>query len=164
MNLLEVFRRHPHDIGAKLVIVGRGPLENHIVRYVAKHNLQTKVLFLGWVDKETLWSLYRDALALIVPSLNQDPAPTVIMEALSVGTPTIGSDRGGIPEIISKIDKGLIYHSEDLEDLGKILTSYKKENYPPQMVKEVCKKWFSVENYISMYLDVLGGVLANIEV
>lgn len=161
LNLLEAFRKYSNKISAKLVIVGRGPLENHIMRFIVRHNLQSKVILLGWVDKEMLWSLYRDALALVVPSLNQDPAPTVIMEALSVGTPVIGSDRGGIPEIISKLDKGLIFHSEDAESLGKILMNYKKEDYPPQKVKGVCEKWFSAESYISRYLDVLGSVMGN---
>ena len=164
LNLLEAFRRHSNEISAKLIIVGRGPLENRMMRFVARHNLQGKVFFLGWVDKEMLWSLYQDALALVVPSLNQDPAPTVIMEALSVGTPTIGSDRGGIPEIISKLDRGLICRSEDVESLGKILMNYKKENYPPQKVREVCEKWFSAERYISRYLNLLGSVMAGAKV
>lgn len=161
LNLLEAFRAYFDEIRAKLIIVGRGRLENQIKQFIARHNLQSKVIFLGWINKEMLWSLYRDALALVVPSINLDPAPTVIMEALSVGTPAIGSDRGGIPEMISKLDRGLIFHGGDVEGLGKILMRYKREEYPPQKVREVCEKWFSVERYISRYLDVLESVMGN---
>jgi glycosyltransferase involved in cell wall biosynthesis len=163
LDLLEAFRRYSNKISARLIIVGRGPLENHVMRFVVRHNLQGKVVLLGWIDKEMLWSMYRDALALVVPSLNQDPAPTVIMETLSVGTPAIGSDRGGIPEIISKLDKGLIFHGGDVDGLGRILMNYKKEDYPPQKVGEVCQRWFSAENYVSRYLEIIRSEMANDE-
>jgi len=154
-TLLEAFRKYSDQINANLLITGRGSLEALIQKFISKHGLQNKVICLGWVDKEKLWSLYQDALALVVPSINLDPAPTVIAEALSVGTPVIGSDQGGVPERVGKLDENLIFQSGDVENLGRILKSYKKEKYPAQKVKEVAKKWFSIESYISQYLKIL---------
>lgn len=155
LTLLESFRRYADNIDGNLLLVGKGPLENYIQKFIVKHNLENKVILLGWVDKEFLWSLYRDASALIVPSLNQDPAPTVVMEALSVGTPVIGSDQGGIPDMIRKLDEKLIFRSGDTKSLGRILTCFNPELYPSHRVKDVCMKNFSVDTYILRYLALI---------
>ncbi|MFJ8085265.1 glycosyltransferase [Streptomyces sp. NPDC096205] len=44
--------------------------------------------------------LYRSHRVLLVPSAVEDAFPRVIIEAALHGTPSIGTDRGGIPEAI----------------------------------------------------------------
>jgi glycosyltransferase involved in cell wall biosynthesis len=154
--LLETFRRHSNEIDAKLIITGRGGLEVQIKRFIEKNNLQDKVLFLGWVDRELLWSLYKDALAVIVPSIVPDPGPMVIVEALSVGTPVIGSEQAGyVRDVTSKVFSHLYFNGKKIESLASLLKNFRKEDYPPKKVKKICQRWFSVANYISRYLEIL---------
>ncbi|MCW4024559.1 MAG: glycosyltransferase [Candidatus Bathyarchaeota archaeon] len=161
LDLIEVFRKYSDQIDKKLVIVGNGSLKATIVNLIQKYSLQTKIILLGYVDKELLWSLYKDASALIVPSLNHDPCPTVVMEAFSVGTPVIGSDTGGIPEMVRKIDGNLVFHTGNNEALMKILSDYKKSRYPSERVKDVCQQYFSVDSYVSLYLKIVENSLSN---
>lgn len=49
----------------------------------------------------TLTALYRQARLLLVPSVIDDACPRVILEAGAHGVPALGSDRGGIPELIA---------------------------------------------------------------
>lgn len=152
LNLLEAFRRYRDKINATLIITGRGILENRIKEFIAENNIQDKVMFLGWVDKELLWSLYKDALALVVPSIALDPGPMVVAEALSVGTPTIASDRSGYGwDIMREIDKGLIFHSADVEGLAEILATFNSENYPQGSSKQYAKGGFPCK---AMFHDI----------
>ncbi len=153
-DLLEVFNKYS-EIKEKLIIVGRGPLQVAIDNFIREHSLQDKVILLGFVDKSLLWSLYKDASALIVPSLNHDPCPTVIMEAFSVGTPVIGSDTGGIPEMVKRIDEALVFPAGNLENLAKILVAYDKRKYSANKIISICQNYFSVEEYVKEYLAVL---------
>jgi glycosyltransferase involved in cell wall biosynthesis len=155
LDLLEVFKRYSDEINAKLIIVGKGGLEKQIKEFITKHNLQNKILFLGWVDTEMLWSLYKDALAIVMPSIWSENNPLVALEALSVGTPVIGSDQGGIPEIVEKVDKRLIFRAGDLEDIKRVLVEYDRRKYSVEKVKAVYEKWYSVDGYISGYFDIL---------
>jgi glycosyltransferase involved in cell wall biosynthesis len=159
LNLLEAFRRYRDKINAQLIITGRGRLENQIKKFIAKNNIQDKVMFLGWVDKELLWSLYKDALALVVPSIALDPGPMVVVDALSAGTPVIASDRSGYGwDIIRKIDKGLVFNNGDVEGLAEILATFNSEHYPPEELKRICERQFSLQSYVSRYLDILGDM------
>ena len=153
-KLMETFSKYADQTGASLIITGGGKPEeaNEII---TKYGLQEKVIFLGWVDREMLWSLYKGALALIVPSIGIDPAPTTVLEALSIGTPVIGSDQGGIPEMAGKLDEDLIFPSDDFDKLGEILIHFDKNRYPPDQVKQVCNKWFSIDSHITRYLDII---------
>jgi glycogen(starch) synthase len=64
------------------------------------------VEFCGFVDT----GAFLDSIdVLIVPSIWQDPYPTVILEAKAAGVPTIGSQRGGIPEAIGDEGCGWTY-------------------------------------------------------
>lgn len=56
--------------------------------------------------------LYRSHRVLLVPSVVEDAFPRVIIEAGLAGLPTIGSDRGGIPEAISA--GGIVLPHNDL--------------------------------------------------
>ncbi len=65
---------------------------------------------------------FRTIDVLIVPSLWDEPLPTVIIEALSAGVPVIGARRGGIPELIAPEENGLLYDPAELGALeGRIL-------------------------------------------
>lgn len=61
------------------------------------------ITFLGFV---TPADFFREIDVLVVPSIWDDPLPTVILEGQTAGKPAIGSTRGGIPEAIGSNDAG----------------------------------------------------------
>ncbi len=148
-NLLKIFREHGRQIDAKLIIAGKGSLKEKIVDYITRNKLEDKVVVLGWVSDEMLWSLYNDALALVVPSIWPENNPIVALEALSVGTPVTGTDAGGIGEIIEKIDKNLIFKENGLEKIGMVLRN--KDLYSKEKIKQVYARWYSLGGYLREY-------------
>jgi starch synthase len=70
--------------------------------------LPPNVRWLGYVSgREALVDLYRRASVFVLPSIF-DPYPNVLREAMGHGLPCVGSDSGGIPEIIVEGETGLL--------------------------------------------------------
>jgi glycosyltransferase involved in cell wall biosynthesis len=153
INLLEVFRKSYQKIGVKLLVVGSGSLTNRIKQFVRQYSLEKIIIFLGQVSTEELYSLYENAYALVVPSIWPENSPLVIMEALSMGTPAIVSNIGGLPEIMRLVDRSLIF--SNLEELEKILITFPKNLLHKERVKKLYEISFSPKVYIEQYLKAV---------
>ena len=112
-----------------------------------------KILLLGWANHDVLYRLLNDAEALVVPSICPENSPLIILEALSVGTPVIASKRGGMPEIIEKVNGKLVF--DDLEILRDIISSFSKEDFSSKMIKCVYGQYYSPEAYIREYFEII---------
>lgn len=78
------------------VLVGSGP-EEHRLRQEAPDNVQ----FVGWQHGKNLERYMREAGCIVVPSLWYENCPLVILEAIAAGKLVIGSNIGGIPELLT---------------------------------------------------------------
>jgi len=150
-TLLNVFSSG--NIPNKLVLVGTGNISDNITKFIKRKNLQNKIVYLGWVGNEELHRLYKSALATINPSEYPANFPLVALESISNGTPVIASSKGGLPEIVEKIDKELIYNST--QQLKQTLTSFDRRNYPPEMVKSIYEKYYAPKAHLESYFRVI---------
>ncbi len=103
---------------SELHIAGTGS-EEYYNQLVKKTSSRKDILWLGFVDSETF---FQNVDVLVVPSKWHEPMGRVVIEAYSYGIPVIGSNRGGIPELISK-KTGWIFDPDDTISLRGILTS-----------------------------------------
>lgn len=107
-------------IDALLVIVGKGPDEEKIKKQAEE--CKEKVLFMGPQDHSVLPIIYASSDIFIIPSITlsggvTEGAPTVITEAMASGLPVIGTNTGGIPELISDGENGMIIKEKNSEDI-----------------------------------------------
>ena len=72
----------------------------------------------GSVSEQKMPLLYNAADAFVTPSL-QDNLPNTIAEAMSCGTPCIGFNIGGIPEMIDHTKNGYVARYKDAADLAE---------------------------------------------
>lgn len=156
MNLLKLFKKLENRIEAKLVIVGRGSLQTCIQNFITRNSLRKSVFFLGFVDNDTLYSLYRGARALVIPSFSLENSPLVALEALSVGTPAIASNSGGLSEIVSKIDRRLIFSNQT--ELENLLIGNSEIQFSRERLKEIYERDFSPRAYVTQYLEVIQDI------
>ena len=82
----------------RIDIGGDGPLRDELESFSARHGLAKKVIFHGWIDQQKAKGMLEDARAVIVPSVWQEPAGLVTLEAAAAGRAVIASRAGGIPE------------------------------------------------------------------
>lgn len=112
-TLLEAFKTLPQ---CKLKIVGTGPKEEELKAFV-KDNDMKNVEFLGYKRGKELSDLVSNAYFAIVPSEWYENNPMTIIESYSVGTPVIGAQIGGIPEIVVEGKTGYQFKSGDSDEL-----------------------------------------------
>jgi glycosyltransferase involved in cell wall biosynthesis len=103
--------------GVRLRIAGTGPLEAELRAMTQAANIE----WLGFCSGEALWAQIRGARALVLPSEWYENAPMSILEAYASGTPVVGANIGGIPEMIDEAT-GWVFRSGDPEDLAGTLS------------------------------------------
>jgi glycosyltransferase involved in cell wall biosynthesis len=153
LNLLEVFKDLRNKLDAKLIIVGMGSLKYYIQDFIKKNSLSGSILLLGFVSREKLYSLYANTLALILPSVWAENAPLVALEALSVGSPVLASNKGGLPEILEKVNKELVF--DNMERLKEKLLNFSRNRFPQSRMRDVYERNFSPEAYIKKYIEIV---------
>lgn len=116
-TLLHTIKKDPELI---LKIAGTGPLLNEL-----KSNCPANVEFLGFVKGQELENLIRNASFVIVPSECYENNPMTIIESYTIGTPIIGSDLGGIPELIIPDQTGFKFTPKSIDSLYKVLQKAK---------------------------------------
>lgn len=82
-------------------------------------NVPLKTHFTGLLkDDYSMILAYNAADVLVTPSL-ADNFPNVLLESLSCGTPAVGFDVGGIPDLIVHKETGYLVRYQDAGDLGR---------------------------------------------
>lgn len=115
---LESFRLGaPPD--ARLVFLGRGPLDREVEQAAAKAGLTGRVELRGEVRPEELATWYRAADALLLTS-HREGRPNVVLEALASGTPVLATRAGGTGELLADLP-GALAPSRDPGDIGRAL-------------------------------------------
>lgn len=157
LDLINVYKEVCSEIDEQLLIVGAGSLSDEIKEFVNRNRLEDKIILLGRVDNNLLYRLLKDANALLMPSIWPENCPLIALEALSLGTPTIASNKGGLPEIVEKIDADLIYNSAG--ELYQTLLNFNKNNYSSSMIRQVYDKYYSAKAYLETYFKLINNLL-----
>lgn len=85
--------------GRQIVVAGpEGWLNSEVHRYINEHNLEDRVRFLGYVDRDDLRALYTGARAFVYPSFYEGFGFPVL-EAMACGCPVITSNTPALEEI-----------------------------------------------------------------
>jgi len=110
--LLEALKRYQSQHYHKVVLVTFGSISSLI-----NQDLQFPLVQLGQVgDESQLACIYSMADITVIPSL-EDNLPNIVLESMSCGTPVIGFNIGGIPDMIDHLVTGYLAHPKDIDDL-----------------------------------------------
>lgn len=125
-DVVQAFKQIANQIPAKLLLVGDGPEMSKVTKLVDELQLRQKVLFLG--KQENLEELYSLSDLMLLLS-EKESFGLVALEAMACGVPVIGTNVGGIPEVIVPNETGYICELGDIEDIAehsiKLLTDEK---------------------------------------
>lgn len=134
----------------KFVFAGTGQLESEIEKIPNAENV-------GFKSGEELKTLISQARASVYPSIWYENCPLSVMESISYGTPVIGADIGGIPELIENGKNGLLFKSGDAKDLASKISLIVNDNTVADKITNGCKdnKFMSVREYTAKYFELI---------
>lgn len=139
-TLIEVCKKLPE---VQFIFAGTGPLEEQIEGIPNIKNV-------GFQKGEALEKLIREARFSVYPSEWYENCPFSVMESQMYGTPVLGANIGGIPELIRVGETGELFESGNTEDLkSKIWNLFTNENLT-KLYCDNCKNisFDTVEQYV----------------
>lgn len=115
LDVVKAFAEISRVMPAKLLLIGDGPEVTNVCKLVDQLGLHNQVLLLGKQDNlEELYSI-SDLLLLLS---EKESFGLVALEAMACGIPCIGTDIGGIPEVIDNGVNGYICDLGDIEEIS----------------------------------------------
>jgi glycosyltransferase involved in cell wall biosynthesis len=121
-------------------IIGDGPERKLLERMIKSLQLDS-ICFLVGARKHQEIPLWMNASDMFVlPSLNEGN-PTVMFEAMACGKPFIGTRVGGIPDIISSEEYGLLCEPGSSEELADIIIQGLNRNWNMQTILKYSREF-----------------------
>ena len=116
MELMNVFNELSiRYSNVRLILVGKGDLEDEINAFIQSNALQDKVELTGYIgDKIKLSSIYKKSDIFVLPSY-MEGFPRVVYEAMLNSLPVVCTNVGGIPNFLTNGVHALIHHPGDLK-------------------------------------------------
>jgi glycosyltransferase involved in cell wall biosynthesis len=99
--------------------VGNSQQENRLQALITRLHQSDRVTFHGWLGENSKMKLLQQARALIFPSVWQEPAGLVTLEAAAAGRAMIASRVGGIPEYSDRLQNALLVPPNDVTKLAQ---------------------------------------------
>ncbi|WP_044749095.1 N-acetyl-alpha-D-glucosaminyl L-malate synthase BshA [Bacillus alveayuensis] len=115
-DVIKAFAYIQKHVPSKLLLVGDGPEMTVVSKLVKELDIENKVLFLG--KQENVVELYSISDLKLLTS-EKESFGLVLLEAMACRVPCIGTNIGGIPEVIEHEQTGYICELGDVQDMAE---------------------------------------------
>lgn len=146
--LLDVCRKLPQ---IPFVFAGKGPLSDLVGGIANVKNV-------GFLTGDDLTNLIGGARFSVCPSECHENCPFSVIESIMCGIPVLGSDRGGIPELIKDGRTGWLFPGGDRERLQEMIQTIWNSS-EPEIFRSACRKetFDTLEEYGRKILPLYRG-------
>jgi glycosyltransferase involved in cell wall biosynthesis len=119
--MVEAFAKiHAQRPGTRLVLAGKGEMQEQLQARVNELGLTSSVQILGRVDHEKVPALIRSFDVMVMPSVYESETFGVAaIEASASGVPVVASRVGGVPEAVIDGKTGLLVPPRDVDALAE---------------------------------------------
>jgi glycosyltransferase involved in cell wall biosynthesis len=117
-----------------------------------------RISFLPPVARETIIDLLKKYHLLAVPSQGLETGPLVILEAFAAGTPVLGSNLGGIAELVHHDVDGILVDPTSVEAWAaaiqrcttelSLLASLRRGIFPPRSMETVAEEMQGIYEHV----------------
>jgi glycosyltransferase involved in cell wall biosynthesis len=156
-TLLEACRKLP-DI--PFLFAGAGPLEDELAGLPNVTNL-------GFQTGDALRALISAAAFSVYPSVWYENCPLSVLESQALGTPVLGSDIGGIPELITPGKTGELFRSGHADDLAEKIALLFYAGRRREAMREHCLfrgSAVGIGHYYARLIAIYAGAITGLEI
>ena len=150
--------------GVVLKVAGSGPDEKRLIDK-AFELCGARVEFLGHINGTEKQRVISEALCTVVPSEWYENFPLSIVESMSLGTPVIASNIGGLPDMINHGINGMLFDAGNHIDLANCIrllheNSEIASKMADESINAAISKFGPEEHYhqlMAIYHDAVSG-------
>jgi len=144
---------------AKLIMIGGGELETDLKQSAQIAGLEKKIIWVGKKPHNEIPDWMNAADFLVLPSLSEGFG-LVLLEALACGTPVIASAVGGVPEILTAPELGIMVPPGDGEKLADAMLAAAGKSWDPKKLTAYAhaNTWSErAPRFLQVYQTALGN-------
>lgn len=133
-----------------LIVIGDGELLPEL-KEIYKNCSQIE--FKGQMQWEEFVPILQKARFMVLPAEWSENNPLTVIESQSLGTPVLGANIGGIPELIEEGVTGMTFRSADVEDLKDKILKMFEHDFDYQAIAKDAIERYSSEAYYHKLMD-----------
>lgn len=152
-----VCRRVPE---ARFVIVGDGPLREHIRRELVARQLDARVSLVGPVPNTDVARYYTQADLFVLPALAEG-MPRVLLESMAAGVPFVATAVGGVPDLVTPAQRPWLVSPGEWEAFADRVVELLAHPEIRQALRQEGRRRvqdFSLERVCRLFVERIGGV------
>ncbi|HLR65121.1 MAG TPA: N-acetyl-alpha-D-glucosaminyl L-malate synthase BshA [Pseudogracilibacillus sp.] len=160
-DIVKAFHLVRKKVKSKLVFVGDGPELSTVIDLVNELNLQDDVLFLGKQKSISELLSFSDVKLLMS---EKESFGLVLLEAMACKVPTIGTNIGGIPEVIVHGETGYVVELGDYEKASQYIIQMLEDDALRKELShnafERAAKTFHSDEILNQYIDLYKSLIS----
>jgi glycosyltransferase involved in cell wall biosynthesis len=134
-------------------------MKESLRRQAEQWKLTNRLQIPGYLSRDAVENIRKDAVAQVVPSIWYENAPSTAVEALSLGVPVIASDIGGLPEMVTADSGSETFPAGDVHELADLLVRFWDERNKLEArrgkARTTYETKFRPEIHIAEYLNTI---------
>ena len=95
---------------------------------------------------------------MVIPSEWSENNPLTVIESLALGTPVLGADIGGIPELIDEGKSGMVFDSGNSSDLRRKIEEMWSHPFDYKTIANTAQERYSSDRYVDDVVHIYKNV------
>jgi N-acetyl-alpha-D-glucosaminyl L-malate synthase BshA len=162
LDVVRIFERVSREIDAVLLMVGEGPERSSAQALARRLGLVDRMRFLG--TQQAIEEIACLADVFLLPS-ELESFGLSALEAMAAGVPVVGSDAGGLPEVVRHTESGYLLPVGDVEGMAartiEILRDDERRREMGEAARQRVRSLFNADRVVSEYEAVYARVLGD---
>jgi N-acetyl-alpha-D-glucosaminyl L-malate synthase BshA len=160
LDTVRIFERVSREVDAVLLMVGEGPERSSAQALARRLGVLDRLRFLG--TQQDIAEIAAMADVFLLPS-ELESFGLSALEAMACGVPVVGSDAGGLPEVVRHAESGYLLPVGDVEGMAartiEILKDDERRRAMGEAARHRVESLFDADRVVSQYEAAYARVL-----